>query len=168
MHGAVAFLQIGRGLADPGAAVGEHLGDLVDGAAEAPREETPARHMKPRLGLAAALVDGKGVGFEDCGAQTLHGSGNVRKRARSLARQNRVTVAAGDLVGDGRKSFERLLDKKRARQRRDDTHGKAGDGARRDDGESGHRAGKQYRKNDKSARQRIATHAHDFSNPSVP
>lgn len=52
MHVLVALGEIGGGIADALAAVGEDVGDLVDRGTEAPGEEAPPGMMKPRFSLA--------------------------------------------------------------------------------------------------------------------
>ena len=73
--------------------------------------------MQPRLGLAAALVDGHRVGFEHGGAQNVDALGDGGERTELLPRQDRVAVAVRDLVGEGGEMLQRRLDDGGRRER---------------------------------------------------
>ena len=110
MHVAVALGEIGGGVADPPAAVGEGGGDVVDRAAEAPGEEAAAGKMQPRLGLAPALIDHQRIGLDHRAAQGVGGSGKLGEGTAGLLGDEGVAVAAGDAGRDLGQQAHRALD----------------------------------------------------------
>ncbi len=153
MHVAVAFLEVGGGLADPGAAVGEGLDHVVDGAAEAAGEEAAARHVQPRLRFAPPLIDGERVGFEHRGAQGIDASGDGGKGTGLLTRQDGLAVAMGDAVRHGGERLERRLDDHDGGERRAEPGQNAGDHAERRGGEHRKTGGHEQWNGDGGARQ---------------
>jgi hypothetical protein len=97
-HVAIAFAEIGGGDADLLAGGLEGAGEVVDGAAEALREEAAAGMAQPGLGLAAPMIDRKRIGVDQrlphgfCGA----GAGGQRTAA-DPHRQRGIAVTAGDM-----------------------------------------------------------------------
>ena len=58
--------------------------------------------MQPRFGFAAQLIDGEGVGFDQCGAHGFRSAGEALDRAvTEQRRQAGVAVAARNAIEGG-------------------------------------------------------------------
>ena len=110
VHMLVAFGEVGGGIADPLAAVGEHGGDLIDGFAEPSGDEVSPGMMEPRFCFAPLLIDSESIGLDDRLSQSFRACGEIAQRTLGLLRHDGVAVAAGDLANHGRKHAQRPLD----------------------------------------------------------
>ena len=150
MHMPVALGEVGSGVADAAAAVGESIGHLIDRRAEAPCEEAAAGVMQPRLGLAAALIDGERVGLDHGGAEQLSGFGKLGERTLGLLRHDGVTVAAGNALGHTCERTQRPLDGKGGEQSGDAAQHQAEKRPARLGGQNGDEAGAKHRQHDQA------------------